>query len=95
MLVMEAVRKAQRRADKKLKLEDPKIEQRRKLRSLLRSMVPFRYLIENSRAIFIQRIWRGHKGRKGAFRRRINSKLQQISNLHKLCKKAATNIQKS
>ena len=50
---------------------------KRKLIKFLHSIVPFRYIYEISSTIRIQRMWRGHRGRKSAVRNSINEKMRK------------------
>jgi hypothetical protein len=95
MLILRDAEKILRRQQKIEKMGAKEDRDRvRRTREILRALMPLRYLWENSRAVKIQRIYRGHKGRKSALRNKINTILKRDAEKQRKIIRAATDIQR-
>jgi len=95
MVVLADAAKMERRRLKIEKMEsDVNRENVRKRREILRALMPFRYMFEYSRAIKIQRVYRGHRGRMSALRNKINTILVDDAKKQRVIIRAATDIQR-
>lgn len=95
MLILRDAEKILRREQKVERMGSKEDRDRvRRSREILRALMPLRFLWENSRAVKIQRVYRGHRGRKSALRNKIITILKRDAEKQYKIIRAATDIQR-